>query len=203
MAATSSYHHGSLAEEMIRIGLELASDGGPHAVGIREVTRRAGVTPSAAYRHFRDQDEFRQKVAREIDSMMATALEDAFEASTGGPEEKLRALGRAYFDFALSRPQLFAYLNQGFALPNEDSVFHALLRGVRAAEVALTGEPADPERTRERAIALWAAGHGICMLTSTGALKDADEATKRRYMTATMEHAIAGMKAWGRDANAC
>ena len=35
-------------------GLELARSGGPDAVVLREATRRVGVAPNAAYRHFAD-----------------------------------------------------------------------------------------------------------------------------------------------------
>lgn len=46
------YHHGNLAAALIDAGVELAAEGGPDAVVLREVARRVGVSPTAAYRHF-------------------------------------------------------------------------------------------------------------------------------------------------------
>ena len=58
MGATSpaqsrrTYHHGDLRQALLDAGIALARDGGPEAVVLREATRRAGVVPNAAYRHF-------------------------------------------------------------------------------------------------------------------------------------------------------
>ena len=48
----STYRHGDLRRALLDAGIELARDGGPDAVVLREATRRAGVVPNAAYRHF-------------------------------------------------------------------------------------------------------------------------------------------------------
>jgi AcrR family transcriptional regulator len=51
-----AYHHGSLGPALIAAGLEAAREGGPSALTIRDLARRAGVSPAAAYRHFPDLD---------------------------------------------------------------------------------------------------------------------------------------------------
>lgn len=48
----STYRHGDLRRALLDAGIELARSGGPDAVVLREATRRAGVAPNAAYRHF-------------------------------------------------------------------------------------------------------------------------------------------------------
>ena len=48
----STYRHGDLRRALLEAGIELARQGGPEAVVLREATRRAGVVPNAAYRHF-------------------------------------------------------------------------------------------------------------------------------------------------------
>ena len=48
----TTYHHGVLRAALVEAGLALAREGGPQAVVLREATRRAGVAPNAAYRHF-------------------------------------------------------------------------------------------------------------------------------------------------------
>ena len=47
---------GQVRNALIAAGLELARAGGPDAVVLREATRRVGVVPNAAYRHFADRD---------------------------------------------------------------------------------------------------------------------------------------------------
>ena len=52
LGARATYHHGDLRAALVEAGLALAREGGPEAVVLRETTRRAGVAPNAAYRHF-------------------------------------------------------------------------------------------------------------------------------------------------------
>src|SRR3712207_7600839 len=49
-----TYRHGDLRRALVEAGTEMAREGGPGAVVLREATRRVGVAPSAAYRHFED-----------------------------------------------------------------------------------------------------------------------------------------------------
>ena len=51
-ATRSTYRHGDLRRALLEAGIALAQAGGPDAVLLREATRRAGVVPNAAYRHF-------------------------------------------------------------------------------------------------------------------------------------------------------
>ena len=51
-ATRSTYRHGDLQRALLDAGIALAQSGGPDAVVLREATRRAGVVPNAAYRHF-------------------------------------------------------------------------------------------------------------------------------------------------------
>src|ERR1700760_3016909 len=51
------YHHGNLRTVLVDTGVELARTGGPSAVVLRAVSRQAGVSHNAAYRHFADQED--------------------------------------------------------------------------------------------------------------------------------------------------
>jgi len=53
----STYRHGDLRRALLDAGIELARQGGPDAVVLREATRRAGVAPNAAYRHFANRQD--------------------------------------------------------------------------------------------------------------------------------------------------
>ncbi|MEU2632095.1 TetR/AcrR family transcriptional regulator, partial [Kitasatospora sp. NPDC007106] len=58
-----TYHHGNLREALIDAGVALARTGGPSAVVLRAVSREAGVSHNAAYRHFADHQDLLAAVA--------------------------------------------------------------------------------------------------------------------------------------------
>src|SRR5688500_16812376 len=73
--ARSTYRHGDLRRALLEAGMELARKGGPDAVVLREATRRAGVAPNAAYRHFASREALLQAVRAAALSAVAAAME--------------------------------------------------------------------------------------------------------------------------------
>jgi AcrR family transcriptional regulator len=93
----------------LQAGIELARDGGPQAVVLREATRRAGVAPNAAYRHFSSHRDLLQAVRSAALSSLALAIEAEIvrvRRRKGSPAEMaratLRAVGTGYLKFALT-----------------------------------------------------------------------------------------------------
>src|ERR687893_1691822 len=70
-----TYRHGDLRRALVEAGTEMAREGGPDAVVLREATRRAGVAPSAAYRHFADRQELLDAVCSAAQAALAMAIE--------------------------------------------------------------------------------------------------------------------------------
>jgi len=108
-----TYHHGDLRRALVDQGLRLAREGGPAALSLREVTRAAGVSPNAAYRHFTDREDLVRAVAGAAQLALARAIvarvEDA-PTNLGAAEasiERLRRVGLAYIDFARAEPGWF------------------------------------------------------------------------------------------------
>ncbi|WP_354002789.1 TetR/AcrR family transcriptional regulator [Microbacterium elymi] len=101
----ATYHHGDLRQALIEAGLELTRAGGPDALALRDVTRRVGVSPSAAYRHFADRDALLAAVATRIQDDMAQRMR-SFQASAPDATGRLRAVGLGYIAFALARAGL-------------------------------------------------------------------------------------------------
>lgn len=79
---------------------------------LREATRKVGVAPNAAYRHFADRDALMDAVAAVALRRLASAME-ARIASLPDMDPGLRAafslgeVGRAYVEFAVAEPGLF------------------------------------------------------------------------------------------------
>jgi AcrR family transcriptional regulator len=109
----ATYRHGDLHRALLDAGIELARTGGPQAVVLREATRRAGVAPNAAYRHFAS----RQALLDEVRLASLTALAQAMEKEVAGvrrarnsaayARDCLSAVGAAYLRFAQEETGLF------------------------------------------------------------------------------------------------
>ena len=91
--ARTTYRHGDLHRALLDAGIELARQGGPDAVVLREATRRAGVAPNAAYRHFANRDDLLGAVRAAAVAAAARSMEAelALVPTTGTPTEQAHA----------------------------------------------------------------------------------------------------------------
>ncbi len=162
------YHHGNLREALIEAALALIGAKGAAGFTIAEAARRAGVSPGAPYRHFRDGDALLAEVAARGFAMLGAALAGAWNH---GRPEKLRAfeaMGRAYLAFARGRPEHYAAMFDT-RLANAD---HPGLATARDSAFAVLREAADQlvaeldPRPPGLMVALhvWALAHGIASL---------------------------------------
>lgn len=115
-----TFRHGNLRTALLEAGVALAREGGPGAVVLREATRRAGVAPNAAYRHFASHGDLLQAVRAAAVAALARAIEAEMEKTSRikKPRDRaramLRAVGSAYLQFALTETGLF---RTAFSLP--------------------------------------------------------------------------------------
>jgi AcrR family transcriptional regulator len=186
----STYRHGDLRQALLDAGIAMAREGGPEAVVLREATRRAGVSPNAAYRHFADREALVSAVADAAAGASAAAIEAEWDAVPAGtPAETahahLRAVGRGYLRFARDEPGLFraAYtvptdLREAFspekAGPAGRTPFQLL--AIALDELVAAGV-LPPERRPGAEFSAWSAVHGLAMLVLGGPMRDLDEAT--------------------------
>src|ERR1700730_2317027 len=108
-----TFRHGNLRSALLDAGLERARGGGPNAVVLREATRRAGVAPNAAYRHFSSHSDLLQAVRASALSSLALAIETEIAGIRRTKNQAdlaraaLRAVGTGYLRFALAETGLF------------------------------------------------------------------------------------------------
>lgn len=188
-----TYRHGDLARALLDAGVELARSGGPDAVVLREATRRAGVVPNAAYRHYASQGELLQAVRSAALSALAAAIEAELAQLRPGispadfARASLRAVGTGYLGFAQAEPGLF---RTAFSVPDA-------LQGAAVPEKAgpgglnpfqLLGAALDrcveagvlPRERRLGAEYLaWSAVHGLAMLLIEGPLRKLSPSQQR------------------------
>lgn len=193
MIARDSYRHGDLRQALLDAGLEMARVGGPDAVVLRAATRRAGVSPNAAYRHFADRGELVEAVSNAAQARVAGAIEAAWDAvaseldPVATAHAHLRAVGLGYLGFARDEPGLF---RAAFTVPsNLDTAFSADKAGpggrtsfqlVGAALDELVAVGAFPAERRAGAeFSAWSAVHGLAMLVLEGPLRGLDPEVAR------------------------
>jgi len=177
----SGYHHGALHSALIEASIALAREGGPDRVILREAARAAGVSHSAAYRHFADREALLAEVSRHARFELAAEMRRRVNR-TKNPQKRLRAVGAAYIDFALTQPGLFRTAFTSHPATSHDDDQH------RPAEPG-DKEPADPyeilgqvldeaqasglldaHRRPGAEIAIWSAVHGLACLLLDGPL---------------------------------
>lgn len=169
------YHHGDLATALVAAGLELARTHGPAGVVVREVTRRAGVSATAAYRHFADREVLLAAVATACRDQLADAMEAEVADLPPRPSRRratarLLATGAGYIRFAMAEPGLFrtAFACTPPGGPATTDRAYAVLSGALDDLAATGGLP--PARRAHAEIAAWAAVHGAAILLIDGAV---------------------------------
>jgi AcrR family transcriptional regulator len=188
----STYRHGDLRRALLDAGIALAQDGGPDAVVLREATRRAGVVPNAAYRHFASRQELLQAVRAAALSALAVAMETELAklSRAGRPADlaraSLRAVGTGYLRFAQAEPGLF---RTAFSVPDEvegdtdqAKAGHSGLNPFQLLSAALDrlveAGVLPPERRPGAEYLAWSAVHGLALLVIDGPLRNAAPAQR-------------------------
>ncbi|MCU1537884.1 MAG: transcriptional regulator, TetR family [Humibacillus sp.] len=186
VTSRATYHHGDLRRALLDAGTDLAREGGPAKVVLREATRRAGVSANAAYRHFVDRDALLDEVVSIAQSLAADVIAAMMDAVPAGmppadlSRARFRAVGIGYLRFAVQEPGLF---RTAFAVPidlsrsaSADAAGAAgrtpfqLLTDALDAMAAAGALP--PEERPGAEILAWSAVHGLAMLALEGPLRD-------------------------------
>jgi AcrR family transcriptional regulator len=170
-------------------------------VVLREVARRTKVSHNAAYRHFADRDQLLAAVAVEAFAGLsaAMALRVGEIAPDATPQERARArlreIGRAYVEFALAEPGLFAVAfatrHKGGEMPEPGP--YALL-GQALDELVAVGAM-DAERRPGAEMVCWSAVHGFAVLNLDGPLRDLPAVEREAELRAVLDTVERGLTA--------
>lgn len=163
------YHHGNLREALMQAALDLIAEKGMAGATFAEAARRAGVSPAAPYRHFRDRDELIAAVAAASFDRFTRALQDGWGDGRPSVPEAFERMGRAYLEFVRSHPaDYIAMFESGLATEAHGELAQAgqrafgVLREAAEALVALMPAPRPPALMV--ALHIWSLTHGIASL---------------------------------------
>ncbi|MEU7070492.1 TetR/AcrR family transcriptional regulator [Streptomyces narbonensis] len=214
MAAISggkTYHHGDLRNALICAAVDLATDGGPERVVLREAARRVGVSPTAAYRHFDGRGELLRTVKLHAQRRLADSMERAAAQEPGADdpalaaERRLVALCRGYVGFAVDEPGLY---RAAFCVPRPTEAEEPAVGRAAATEpeiraftllrealegLAKAGVPRPEGRTAAGAAA-WSAVHGLSLLLLDGPLRRLPAQRRDDVVESTLAMVVSGTR---------
>ncbi len=102
------YHHGNLAPVLVAATIAIIEERGVEHVSVREVAKRAGVSPGAPFRHFPSKAALLAAVAEQAMERLADAVEAAQDpAGTQDPLGQLHRIGQGYLRWAWAHPTHF------------------------------------------------------------------------------------------------
>jgi AcrR family transcriptional regulator len=191
--SSGPYHHGDLRAACLRAARELLEKDGGAGLSLRAVARRAGVSPTAPYRHFDNREELVSAIAAEGYRELAGRLAEAHPAPLTPAD--LATVAVAYVRFAVDHPALFRVMFSEPCDPGNDE---------RAAAIATISAYVDglvrrafPDAEADLgalATAVWALVHGLAFLHLDGKL-DASTREGIADRVRAAVHAVLGIAA--------
>ena len=200
---------GDLAARLLGHAVDLTRHSGPEAVSLREVQRRSGVSPAAAYKHYRDRAALMVAVGQRASAMLAEAIERSFAGVESRPDKPAMSLARlragmtAYIDFALRDPGLY----RAVFLTDEDPAdlsepalasrgggglgpYQLLQNSI--GELVNLGEITDGYDDWSDT-AVWAASHGMALLLLDSPLRKLDTEDRGRAVDRLVDLIVSGL----------
>jgi AcrR family transcriptional regulator len=176
------YHHGHLAESLLDAVDEIATQFGLESVTLRGCAKLVGVSPAAAFRHYRDKRALLTAFATRALNQIADAMETAKKAAQQQGENEFHAVGLAYIEFALRKPAFFRAMWREEAIYSQDTDYMTAterLAGYLKGGFVKTIVDDDPSSFSSQELLAWSSVHGLANLFVDGPIgKDKDHSDK-------------------------
>jgi AcrR family transcriptional regulator len=171
----SGVHHGDLRPELERAAIDIVAESGIDRLTMAEVSRRAGVSTAAPYKHFADRETLLVALATRAYREQATQFEAAVEGAAD-PADGMATFARAYVDYATENRGLFDIaFGSGAAKRNSPELREA---GDRVREILLDcarKAARNEDAAMDLVYQVGAAAHGFATFAMAGTL---DEETR-------------------------
>ena len=176
---------------------EIAATEGWRAVTIRKIAERIEYSPPVLYEYFDSKDDILLELVRLGYARQLEAVESAREASSGGPEETLLAMARAWCAFAFRSPDLYQvmYGLGGVSFPVTELQKEGERIGGAIGEVIeeiLRENGKEVEDVWDKVILGWGTIHGLVALAMAGRIIGANEEAQRLVDQAVRDY----LSAW-------
>lgn len=155
-----------LRAELLRTSRELLDEGGPSALSMREVARRAGCTHQAPYHHFANREAILAAlVAEGFDTLAERMRHVNDEADRHDLRETVEASANAYIEFALGNPGVSRVMfRPDMCSPDNFPRVGEAADRARGELTRLARIVCGPKAPVEAETVLWAYVHGLASL---------------------------------------
>ena len=166
--ARGRYHHGALRNTLIAVATELLSEGGTHALSLRKMAQKAGVSHNAPYMHLADKEAVLAAIAEVGFRLLSEQVKVAVVESEN-TRNQLIAASRAYVKFALANPNHLQVMFRHYEVlkypaliessqKSLNQLFEIIIRG-QAEGVFINKNP------HEITKAIWSLIHGVAAIS--------------------------------------
>ena len=162
-----AYHKENLKEQLIEVAWDICHAESWQKINMRYVAEKAGVSPTAFYRHFKNKTDLKAELMRRGYNLIEEGRENA---------STFASYGAHYIKFGLDYPNIYDLMfgnkDPDMSLDPDlqmqsNAAFDGLIEGLRPFM------PDEPERAiRIKAINIWAAVHGLVGILRHGDTQD-------------------------------
>ena len=162
-----AYHKQNLKDRLIEVAWEICAAESWQKINMRYVAEKAGVSPTAFYRHFKNKTDLKAELIRRGFELLEEGRENTSTFSSYGAH---------YIRFGLNYPNIYDLMFGSMDLDTSpapdlqmqsEAAFDGLLEGLK---------PFMPDETdrdiRIKAINIWASVHGLVGLLRRGDVQD-------------------------------
>jgi AcrR family transcriptional regulator len=167
---TNTYHHGDLKNALINAGIEIVKKEGTQALSLRKAARKAGVSHSAPYAHFKDKQALIAAISTHGLKQLYERLSQIAKKYDGLPLSQLHEVAWEYAKFGLTDPAYFKFIFSGsieheYDYPEFVEVSHRnfalVVDIIRKNQKIRIIKPENPELV---ALSVWSIVHGFINL---------------------------------------
>lgn len=170
MTSKKNYHHGDLKNALIEAGIEILASEGVHALTLRKVAQRAGVSHAAPYAHFADKQALIAAISTAGYQKIQRCVERVWQENQDNPLRLLVYMAWEYIQFAVNEPAHFKITFSGVVEKEQD--YPALVEATQKSMALFTKIVAKcqdagilhPGPAEWMAVSLWGSIHGLVML---------------------------------------
>lgn len=181
------YHHGNLAESLLDAVDDIATKFGLDAVTLRACAKVAGVSPSAAFRHYADKRALMTAFATRALMQLSTAISTAATTARQSGGSPFKAVSLAYVKFALENPAFFRAMWREEGIYIADASYGDAARSLKAqfhGGFENTLDDSDAASLSVTELLAWSSVHGLASLMIEGSVEKG-QTIQQKLSTAT------------------